>query len=164
MAPSISHPDVFLGQPFKYRNLYQSMRKAPPEADVINWASGVGIGGIPVVSGEACEYPSLRFNDGPPWVKEVKSLHRLISFFEFLGNCLGINMRQLVCVVQILCGWESQLSRITDEMISFWGNITQRAAPPLGCYKKCMSVILPTTPNHSKGGSGNRPILKSLPA
>ena len=41
-------------------------RGRPNEKDVINWESGVGVGGILIINGKTCGYYSMRINDKIP--------------------------------------------------------------------------------------------------
>ena len=82
--------------------------------DFRNWDHGVGIGGVPIISGMASEFFSLRMSDKiPHWLKGLNGIHRLISFFELPGNYAGSDYgHQIVRVIRILCGWGSRSSRI----------------------------------------------------
>ena len=82
----------------------------------------------------------------PPWLKGGMSLHRLISFFELLSTYVGVGLWKpdRLCNTDLM--WLG-IPIVADirEMIAFYKTITIRTDPPIGRYKKWLSVILPTT-------------------
>lgn len=132
-------PRSFAGNRSNIEIYTDARARDPLETDVINGESGVGIRGILVINGKLCEYDPMGTDDAiAHWVKGVKSLHRLISFLELLCTYVGI----CLWTADRLCNTDLMRSAIpiATVTISFWGNGTQRLAPPLGGYNKRMSV------------------------
>ena len=55
--PRFPTPKTFLGNRLKFGIFTDACAKSPSESDSINWASGVGVGGILVVSGGSRRIP-----------------------------------------------------------------------------------------------------------
>ena len=91
--PRFPPPRTFLGNRLKFEIFTDSCAKSPFGSDSINWTSGIGIGGIPAVSGEVVEFSSLGVNaEIPPRLDGPKSAHRAISVFELLATYIGIRL------------------------------------------------------------------------
>ena len=92
--PRFLAPQTFLENRIKFEIFAGACATSQFESDSINWASGIGIGGILASDGEVVEFPSLEANAKmPPWLEGLKSAHRLISFFELLATYIGIRLR-----------------------------------------------------------------------
>ena len=113
------------------------------DIDFTNWGRGVCIVGITIINGGVCGYFSLGINDEiHHWVKGANSLHRLISFFELLGNYVGIRLwsPDRLCNTDLMC---LEIPIVADKRCNDFipGNITQRIGPPIGRCGKWMPII-----------------------
>ena len=59
-------PESFLGDRLKIEISTDACASSPFESESINWASGIGIGGILVINGEVVEFFSLEVNTKIP--------------------------------------------------------------------------------------------------
>ena len=64
--PRFTDPGTFFGSRLKIEIYTDASARSPFVEDSITWESGIGIGGVLVVSGEVIEFPSLEINAKSP--------------------------------------------------------------------------------------------------